>query len=69
MGPISLARWDSGCVRWRSRLVRTALASNGVPSAKVIPVRTGMVTVSPSDEIAGSSVASCGTISPPAFRS
>ncbi len=62
IGPSSLLRAEVLRVSSRSRLALTALASNGVPSAKVMPVRTGMVTVFPPSLTVGSAVASCGTI-------
>ena len=59
----SLLRADVGRVRSRSRLVFTAAASIGVPSANLIPLRSLIVTVLPSAEVCGMSAASCGTIS------
>jgi len=68
-GPISVRRAEPFSVRWRCRLVRTAAASNGVPSANRAPVRTPNDTVRPSGETVGSPAASCGTTVPAASRS
>ncbi len=57
----SAARADPSSSRWRSSEVLTAAASIGVPSVKVTPSRSVMVTVVPPSPTSGSSAASCGT--------
>ena len=61
-GDSSLARAERGSVLCRSSDSLTAAALNGVPSLKVMPVRSLIVTVFLSAENAGSDAASCGTI-------
>ena len=68
-GEISLARVEPFIVWSRWSVFTTASALNGVPSLNVIPLRTGMVTVSLSAEMVGSADASCGTICALLFRS
>jgi hypothetical protein len=69
IGEISLARVEPFKVRSRCSVCTTASALNGVPSLNLIPLRSGMVTVSLSFEIVGSPDASCGTICAFALRS
>ena len=59
----SLLRAEPARVTCRSRLVFTAAASKGVPSANFTPVRTLMVAVFPSGENSGRAAANCGTTS------
>jgi hypothetical protein len=59
----SVLRADPDSVMCRFRLVCTAAASKGVPSANFTPLRTLIVTVFPSAENSGSAAASCGTTS------
>ena len=68
-GEISLARAEPFSVWSRWSVFTTAAALNGVPSLNLIPVRSGIVTVSLSFEMVGSAEASCGTICAFAFRS
>src|SRR5215468_130272 len=65
----SLARSEVGSDRSRSSVVTTAAASNGVPSLKRSPRRSGIVYLSLSLEIRGSRDASTGTTSERASKS